>query len=188
MNVFYLDRDPITSAQMHCDKHVVKMIVEYAQILSTAHRMLDGVKLRQPSVSGKTMVNYWAHPEEWKEVLLYKACHFNHPSTVWARQTNNNYTWLYCMWWALCKEYTHRYGKVHKTESLKTALMNPPKNIPVGYKTQPPPAMSHYPQCIVEGDSVASYHKYYRAAKKSFARWTNREVPDWFYKGELKET
>jgi len=42
MNVFYLDRNPITAAQMHCDKHVVKMILEYAQLLSTAHRLLDG--------------------------------------------------------------------------------------------------------------------------------------------------
>lgn len=183
MNVFYLSHDPIIAAQEHCDKHVVKMIIEYAQMLSTAHRMCDGTKIRVPSNSGKRMVDYYAHPEEWKEVLLYKAVHHNHPSTKWVRSTNNNYTWMYCCWWALCKEYTYRYGKVHSTETLlKNVLINPPKNIEVGYKTQPPPAMSHYPECIVEGDSVASYHKYYRIAKKEFARWTKREIPQWYTK------
>lgn len=42
MNIFVLDRDPYIAAQMHCDKHVIKMICEYAQLLSTAHRQLDG--------------------------------------------------------------------------------------------------------------------------------------------------
>ena len=42
MNIFYLDRDPVIAAQMMCDKHVVKMILESAQMLSTAHRVLDG--------------------------------------------------------------------------------------------------------------------------------------------------
>ena len=56
MNIFYLHKDPEVSAKMHCDKHVVKMIIEYAQMLSTAHRMLDGKIVRKPSRSGKTMV------------------------------------------------------------------------------------------------------------------------------------
>ena len=59
MNIFYLHEDPQVSAKMHCDKHVVKMIIEYAQMLSTAHRMLDGKVVKKPSVSGKTMVKHY---------------------------------------------------------------------------------------------------------------------------------
>lgn len=179
MNVFYLDRDPILSAQYHCDKHVVKMIVEYAQILSTNHRLLDGKEYFE--IRNGRKIKRWELPD-WREDVLYKACHMNHPSTVWARQSNNNYTWLYCMWWALCKEYTYRYGKTHKTEELRNALLSPPNNIPVGYLTQPTPAMGKYPECIVEGDSLASYHKYYREAKAHFAKWTKREIPQWYTK------
>lgn len=185
MNVFYLNHDPIISAQEHCDKHVCKMIIEYAQILSTAHRMVDGAEdyeLRQYP-DGRTRKIKVYRLDDWRDDVLYKACHYNHPSTRWARESNNNYTWLYSMWWALCKEYTYRYGKIHKTEELlKNALVFPPHRIPVGYKTQPPPAMQSHPECIVQGDSVASYHKYYRVAKKDFARWTKREIPEWYTK------
>ena len=59
MNIFILDNDPVLAAQQQCDKHVVKMIVESGQMLSTAHRMLDGVVERRPSKSGKTTVNYY---------------------------------------------------------------------------------------------------------------------------------
>ena len=67
MNIFYLHKDPKTCAEMHCDKHVVKMVLEYAQLLSTAHRVLDG--------------------DEWADkAQLYKATHKNHPSAIWARE------------------------------------------------------------------------------------------------------
>ena len=59
MNIFVLDEDPTIAAQMQCDKHVVKMIVESAQMLSTAHRMLDGKMIMKPSKSGKRMVKYY---------------------------------------------------------------------------------------------------------------------------------
>ena len=42
MNIFYLHEDPIQNIKWHVDKHVVKMATEYAQLLSTAHRFLDG--------------------------------------------------------------------------------------------------------------------------------------------------
>ena len=87
MNIFYLDKDPKKCAEMHCDKHVVKMILEYAQLLSTAHRVLDG--------------NEWAD-----HVGLYKATHKNHPSAIWARESAGNYFWLNKLFQELCKEYT----------------------------------------------------------------------------------
>lgn len=186
MNVFYLDHDPIKSAQMHCDKHVVKMIIEYAQILSTAHRFLDGEMWLEDSANTNRKIKRWRLNDD-REDVLYKVAHLNHPSTVWARQSNNNYTWLYCMWNELCKEYTFRYGRIHETErKLKGVLHRLPNNIKVGYHTQPPPAMGKFPQCIIPGDSLKSYHKYYQIAKRDFARWTKREVPAWYNTNDSK--
>ena len=92
-----------------------------------------------------------------------------------------NYRWLYNLFIALCDEYTYRYGKRHSTdEKLRVALAMKPINIPEKAFTQPTPAMSHYPDCIVEGDSLKSYHNYYIAAKNSFAKWTKRNVPSWY--------
>ena len=81
MNVFVLDNDPVIAAQQHCDKHVVKMIIESAQMLSTAHRMIDGKPEKRPSVSGKTMQQYYVLPDE-RENLFYKAVHKYHTCTV----------------------------------------------------------------------------------------------------------
>jgi len=89
MNLFILDTDPIKAAQLQCDKHVVKMIVESAQMLSTVHRMLDGIETRRPSKSGKTMVKYWVLPDA-REDTFYKAVHMYHPCTVWTMQSNNS--------------------------------------------------------------------------------------------------
>ena len=77
MNVFILSKDPIEAAQQQCDKHVPKMVVESGQMLSTAHRMLDGELTRRPSKSGKTMVRYWQL--EKNDHLLYAAVHTGHP-------------------------------------------------------------------------------------------------------------
>ena len=95
MNVFILHEDPVVAAQMHCDKHVPKMIVESAQMISTAHRMLDGSTIKKPSKSGKRIINYWEHPDPIDEELLYKAVHHNHPCTVWTRESLHNYNWHY---------------------------------------------------------------------------------------------
>jgi hypothetical protein len=90
MNVFVLDNDPTAAAEMHCNIHVTKMIVESAQMLSTAHRMLDGSEERRPSNSGKTMSRYWVLPDA-REDTYYKAVHMHHPCTVWTMQSIENY-------------------------------------------------------------------------------------------------
>lgn len=180
MNVFYLHSDPKICAKQHNDKHVVKMIVEYAQIMSTNHRLLDGEEYIDISANTGRKIKRWRLDSN-VDGIIYKACHMNHPSTVWARQSNNNYNWLYCLWLELCAEYTHRYGKTHKTYTLLHELLKtPPKNIPVGPLTQPTPAMKKFPQCIVKDDSVASYRNYYHEAKSHFNRWSKRDVPDWY--------
>lgn len=181
MNIFVLDRDPVVAAQMQCDKHVVKMIVESAQMLSTAHRLLDGTKEKRKSVSGKTMVDYWVHPNSNMENTLYKAVHVKHPDTIWSMLSNNNYNWHYVHFCALCDEYTHRYGKVHATdELLRDILSKPPRNIHVGRLTQQPLAMLSNPECMFE-DVVKSYRAFYHTKQERFKMaWTTRAMPDWF--------
>ena len=99
MNIFYLNKSFRQTAKDHCDKHVVKMILETAQLLSTAHRVLDG-------------------DEYADRVNLYKATHKNHPSAVWVRSNKEAYDWTYMLLVQLCKEYTKRYNKEHKTARL----------------------------------------------------------------------
>ena len=164
---------------MHNDKHCVKMILEYAQLLSTAHRVLDGVELIGLSDSGRKK-KFWTLGDS-RDYTLYKATHINHPSAVWVRQSDANYAWLYRMFGALMDEYTYRYGKIHSCERLSQALSYRPKNIPVGPFTEPTPAMPD--DCKVPGDSVASYRKYYINNKTHLASWKKRDVPSWYANG-----
>ena len=180
MNLFILDNCPVTSAQLQCDKHVVKMIVESAQMLSTTHRMLDGAEYKAPSKSGKRMVKHWSHPT--LDDVLYRAVHMYHPCTVWTTKSTINYNWHYAHFVALCDEYTYRYGKVHATDTkLREVLKQQPKNIPVGDLTEFPLAMQHEPQCMHKGDPVRSYREYYQTKQARFTMaWTKRDIPEWF--------
>lgn len=180
MNLFYLDKDPIKAAQLQCDKHVVKMIVESAQMLSTAHRMLDGTLVETRTKTGRKGRHY--RLDDSRENLLYKAVHYHHPCTVWTMKSNNNYNWHWVHYKALCEEYTYRYGKVHKTDDLLTeALYQPPRNIPVGHLSPLPLAMGAAPECIDYSDPVGSYRKFYQTKQKRFKMaWTKREIPEWF--------
>ena len=183
MNIFYLHEDPQVSAKMHCDKHVVKMIIEYAQMLSTAHRMLDGKVVKKPSVSGKTMVKHYDLYEGMDdleaEMTYYRAVHFNHPCSVWTREKSGNYLHLYRLFCALCDEYTFRYKRIHETDmKLRSALWVFPNNIPdIGF-TEPPQAMPDY--CKVVGNPIQAYHNYYINEKSRFAKWKLREQPRWY--------
>ena len=153
MNIFYLDPDPKICAEFHCDKHVCKMIIEYAQMLSTAHRVLD------------------ENPSE----RFYKIAHKNHPSTIWTRQTSANYKWLYSLWSFLCGQYTERYKKEHLTElKLRDILWQTPNNISFSKN------ITEIPQCMpddVKTDNpLTAYQNFYRKYK-TFAKWKYTEKP-----------
>ena len=182
MNIFILHENPIKAAQLQCDKHVVKMIVESAQMLSTAHRMLDGYMEKRPSKSGKRMVNYWVHPNKNLENTLYKAVHHGHPCTKWTMESMQNYIWHYDHFDALCVEYTYRYGKTHSTETLLSEVLSiPPRNIHSNGLTDFALAMKNEPQCIHEGDPVRSYHEYYHTKQARMPMiWTKRKTPEWW--------
>ena len=179
MNIFYLDKNPIRCAEMHVDKHCVKMILEYAQLLSTAHRVLDGVLATRLSKSGRKQQHYILNDE--REQMLYSATHINHPSAIWVRQSDQNYMWLAELLEECCKEYTYRYGKTHKVELsnlMQTLKNNFPKNIPNKPFTEPTPAMPDEVKII--GDSLASYRNYYINNKAHLANWKKRSKPNWY--------
>ena len=144
MNIFYLDEDPEVAAIVQYNKHVVKMILESAQMLCTAHHEL----LDEPDVP-------------------YKPAHVNHPSTIWCRQNTRHYFWLYEHMLALGHEYTNRYGKEHLSiiKCIKP-LEQHPENIPHEPFEQPPQCM---PDEYKDECSVKAYWNYYIGEKHTVA-------------------
>ncbi len=179
MNIFYLDKDPVMAAQMSCDKHVVKMILESAQLLCTAHRVQDGQMVIGKSATGRKRTTY-KHPNSNMNAVLYGAGWLKHPSCVWVMDSAYNYMWLYRHMMALNNEYKLRYNhtKDHMcVEKLGVLLSVPPKNSPLNViGTDATPAMPE--ECKVPGDGVASYRKYYIMKKARFATW--KAPPKWF--------
>jgi hypothetical protein len=142
MNIFYLDSDPVKAAQVQYNKHVVKMILESAQMLCTAHHHYDN-----------------GHN------VPYKKAHYNHPSTIWCRQNARQYMWLYNHMIALGKEYTKRYKKTHLTiTKCAEVLKQLPPTIPETIFTEPPQCMPD--QYKVIGDSLSAYWNYYEQEKQ----------------------
>ena len=185
MNIFYVDKDPKTAAKMMCDKHIIKMILESAQMLCTAKRVLDGTEYFDTTKNGRK-IKRWSHPNSNLENVLYKASHVNHPSTKWVMSSAYHYNWLYKHMIALHEQWQLRYGHVidHKTiQLLGDILKHPPKNIQLNkIATEPTPAMPDY--CKVPGDSVESYRKYYFLEKTRFATWKSpASVPNWYIEG-----
>ena len=150
MNIFYLSHDPIKAAAYHYNRHVVKMPLEAAQMLCTAHR-------------------YYGN-----EHVPYKTAHLNHPSTIWVRSDALHYYWTYDYMMALGKLYTERYGKFHLTiEKCHDVLSHLPEEIPDRGKWEDPP------QCMsdefkVKNNSIQAYWNYYINAKKHIITKTEK--------------
>ena len=151
MNIFHLDKNPIKCAEYHCDKHVVKMILETSQMLSTAYQKYAG-----------------------KNNSLYKSSYPNHPMTLWVGQNADNFAWTMIHGLELCKEYTLRYNKTHATEKIINDLYNVCKGNYMK-KTEPPQCM---PDKYKSKSYVQAYRNYYIGDKKRFARYTNRKPPE----------
>jgi hypothetical protein len=153
MNIFFLDFDTKKCAEYHCDKHVVKMILETAQLLCGSH---------------------WITGSE----APYKLSHKNHPCSIWVRESLSNYLYLCDLGLELCKEYTYRYDRRHKSQDIiEWCLTNKPNIHDVDF-TCPPLAMGD--EYKIGNDIIESYRNYYIKAKKDFALWKNRPIPDWF--------
>lgn len=155
MNIFVLDLEPKKCAEFHNDKHLVKMILEQSQILCSVHHIINPDK-----------------------EIPYRLTHKNHPCSIWARQCIENYVWLCDLTKELCREYTFRYGKKHKTEQvLEWCMINQP-NLPVNGDITPF-ALAMPDECKI-GDAVESYRNYYMTSKRNLAVWKNRDIPYWF--------
>lgn len=181
MNIFVLEDCPVKAAEVQCDKHVVKMIVESGQMLSTAHRMLDGDLEVYINANGRKARRY--NLNDWRQQVLYKAVHYHHPCTVWTMESSENYKWHYEHFLALCDEYTYRYDKTHKTDRILRDILSvmpvnmPQKNTLTEFKL----AMKANPECIALGDPVKAYQAFYQTKQTRFNMvWTRRDVPDWF--------
>ena len=146
MNIFYLDSDPVKAAQIQYNKHVVKMILESAQMLCTAHHHYDN-----------------GHN------VPYKKAHYNHPSTIWCRQNSRQYYWLFHHMLALGDEYTKRYNKTHLSiTKCFDVLKDCPVGMPLGGEfNEPPQCMPE--QYKVPGCSVTAYWNYYEREKHTVA-------------------
>lgn len=177
MNIFVVDRNPRQAAADLCNKHVVKMIVETAQMLSTAHRVLDGTESIRLSKIGRK-IKHWQHPDvEWDERLCL-ATMVNHPCTKWAMQSSENYEWLFDHGTGLLNQYTRRYGKVHSMYNLYGDLLFfTPKNIEQGSLT---PFAQAMPDQYRNEDPVTAYRNYYIGEKRRFAKWQNALTPVWW--------
>ena len=176
MNIFYIDPDPITCAEYHVDSHVRKMVIEYAQMLSTAHRVLDGEKYEDYSSGRK--ITRWRHPDIVLDSVLYKSTHVNHPCNIWVRQSAGNYQYLYELFVAVADEFIFRREKVNLTDTkLRYVLDRLPVNIPEGEMTTPALAM---PEEYHQEDAVAAYRNFYINDKAHLKEYTDRPVPFWW--------
>tara|TARA_R100000278_G_C5474380_1_gene165754 strand:+ start:180 stop:713 length:534 start_codon:yes stop_codon:yes gene_type:complete len=174
MNFFYIETCPLAIAKSHNNTHCIKMILEYAQMLSTTHRVLDQY---YEEVNGEYV--FVPLPKDMQ--ILYKIAHLNHPTTIWVRESVQHYNFMYAVWEALCDEYTYRYGKVHESDSkLRELLRNPPSRLEDNGFQEPPQCMPD--EFKVEGDSLQAYRNFYIHDKK-FKGWRSkykkREKPEW---------
>lgn len=158
MNIFVLDDDIEKSVQYHCDKHVVKMCIEYAQLLCSVHNVTN------PDV-----------------VVPYKLTHKNHPCAIWARTSIQNYEYLFSLAVLLGEEYTYRYGKFHKSALMVETL--PSITLPDIGMTEHAKCV-HDDFKIIE-NPVEAYRAFYNRDKAYFCKWKYRDVPNWFKPQEL---
>jgi len=177
MNIFHLDTNTQKCAEYHCDKHIVKMITEYCQLLSTAHRVLDGTLYYDPA--DKRKIKRWRLDDPHKEQNLFKASFVNHPCAVWVRESVENYNYLLDLFLFCSEEYTHRYGNFHASGLLYDLLEYPPDATPSFKFTIPPQAMPD--DCKQDPENyIQAYRTYYIKHKNHFAKWKNGKIPTWY--------
>ena len=161
MNIFVLHRDPTIAAQMHCDKHVPKMVVEAAQMMASALRRHGATDEDMPlTKAGKP----------------YKGGYAHHPCTVWAGDSQENWIWLAHHAMQLCEEYYKRFNKMHACTDPIYHMIGLQKIIP---NTGLTPFAQAMPDEYRNDDAVVAYQAYYHS--KQFAKWEKgTPAPDWW--------
>ena len=172
MNIFFLSWNYDECARLYCDQHVVKIILEIAQMLYTAHWTMsdDGWNTDAPFTKNK-------------KTRGYKSAHPKHPMTLWVGNCRENYMWTVKFGMALACEHNKRFGTVHGCcDHLLWLFNNPPDSFANGnsvtarYATEGYPRnLSPPPMCMpsqYHADNVVlAYQNYYRGDKLRFARW-----------------
>ena len=163
MNIFFIDKCPVMSAIQLCDKHVVKMVLETAQMCSTA-------------------IHHWCWGDEMILDHVYKSAYKNHPMTVWVRENDANMLWAVLHGLAIGREYKYRYGKDHKSTTILQNIAGYMfhDNFDEDYTlhTEPPQCM---PDEYKRLDYVEAYRAYYIDAKSHILTWTKRKRPEWVF-------
>ena len=152
MNIFVLSMDLKKCAQFHCDAHVVKMILEYAQILCTVVNENGGTS-------------------------PYKSTHKKHPCVLWAGRSLENWLWLQELARVLNEEYQYRFcsEKPHKSSVVASKLKAPPlQSLGLTPFAQAMPEGRR-----VDGEAVQAYRQFYIHEKKHLLKYTRREPPAW---------
>ena len=184
MNLFYLDENLDKCAEYHVDKHIVKMPLEAAQILTTTiwidthlgfiPRALEKSERDYINVIKKEIQHL---PQETRPLSPYLPMMYNHPCTIWARSSLDNHEWTHCYANALGEEYRYRYGKQHKSVTVINNLPEP-KQLPrkgfTEFGLAMPDVLKNY------DDPIQSYRDYYHLDKATFASWKYREKPPWW--------
>ncbi|MEE3233433.1 MAG: pyrimidine dimer DNA glycosylase/endonuclease V [Candidatus Latescibacterota bacterium] len=155
MNIFVLHNDPETAASMVCDKHVVKMILETAQMMCT-------------------VVASHGHDTP------YRPTHKKHPCTLWAGKSRANWSWLIDHGMAMSEEYTRRYGRVHKSQSVIEWCAMKHIDLP---DTSLTPFAQAMPAQYKNVCAVTAYRDYYLGEKSAIAKWSHSPTPEWFKSG-----
>ena len=184
MNLFYLDDDLDKCEEYHVDKHIVKMPLEAAQILTTTiwvdaylgfvPRALNKSERDYINVVKKEITHL---PQEARPLSPYLPMMYNHPCTIWARSSLDNHEWTHCYANALGEEYRYRYGKQHKSVTVINNLPEPTKLPRLGFTEfglAMPDVLKNY------DDPIQSYRDYYHLDKATFASWKYREKPPWW--------
>ena len=157
MNIFVLDKDPAKAAAMHCDKHVTKMCLEYAQLLCTAAHVL-GVG----------------------DDSLYKQTHTNHPCAVWTRSSEANVLWLGWLLFELGKQHVYRYDTTHKSVEVGRLAAKALYTRATFLRQRITPFAQAMPDQYKDKNPVKAYRAYYIGEKQSIARWAHGPTPRWW--------
>lgn len=155
MNLFIFDEDHSKNASWHCDAHVRKLILESAQMLCTAINVNGG---NAP----------------------YKSTHVNHPVCKWVREYQKNYWWTYEYGMSLCREYRYRFGKIHKTENVIDWCGYAGNYPRIDYLDIISPFVLAMPDQYKSKCPFTSYRQYFTAEKRHIAKWTKRDIPEWY--------
>lgn len=200
MNIFYLDTDPVKAAEYHCDKHVVKMILETAQLLSTvlreklgerqkiwveypkSSRLKDFLVLESEKLSNITNPQSDKYLEYKNRAGIYFETHSNHPSCLWVKESFANFKWLLRLGLQLCKQFEIRYRKIHMTKSVLKNIVELLPIIKASYdKHHPTKMLLAIPEDCKLDDPVKAYRKYYILYKKDIAKYEKGvESPKWY--------